>query len=99
MLVAGLEAGNDYIDTPVMIDGTPVDVWHSGQVAATFPFNMASRCPAITVPSTITSIGIPGSVQVVGAPYDEAIVFEVAADIYAAADWYSTPQLRPVFGR
>jgi len=38
-------------------------------------------------------------VQVVGAPYDEAIVFEVAADIYAAADWYSTPQLRPVFGR
>lgn len=98
MLVPGLDAGEDYIGKPIVIDDVPVDVWHSGEIAATFPFNMASRCPVLTVPSAITSIGIPGSVQVVTAPYAESTAFAVAEDIYAGAAWYETPALRPSFG-
>ncbi|SHN46322.1 amidase [Cryptosporangium aurantiacum] len=94
-LVAGLEAGNDYLPGDVTLDGVPVGVRHSVELVATFPFNMASRCPVLAVPSTVTSLGIPGSVQVVAAPYAESMAFAVAEDVHAAARWYEAPELRP----
>ncbi len=50
----------------------------------THPFNMLSRCPAMSVPSGKAANGVPTGVQIVGKPYDEPAVFNVAAALEPA---------------
>ena len=52
--------------------------------AMTYPFNLLSRHPVLSVPSGIASNGVPTGVQVVGRPYDEGTVFRVGAAIEGA---------------
>ena len=47
--VSGLEAGNPYVDEPVTIAGQEVS--HYLKSMMTFPFNLFSRCPVLSVPS------------------------------------------------
>ncbi|MES2103530.1 MAG: amidase [Pseudomonadota bacterium] len=52
--------------------------------ALTFPFNLLSRHPVLSVPSGIASNGIPTGVQVVGRTFDETTVFRIGAAVEAA---------------
>lgn len=52
--------------------------------AMTYPFNLLSRHPVLSVPSGIASNGVPTGVQVVGRPYDETTVFRIGAAVEAA---------------
>ena len=45
----------------------------------TYPFNMLSRCPVMSVPSGRSSNGGPTGIQIVGRTYDELSVFRAAA--------------------
>ena len=59
------------------INGTPVDpVW---DWCLTYPFNMLGHLPAASVPSGISSSGVPTGLQIVGPPHDEAGVLRVAS--------------------
>lgn len=46
--------------------------------SATYPFNMLSRCPVISLPSGLAANGVPTAVQFVGRSYDDQRVFSAA---------------------
>jgi len=53
----------------------------------TYPFNMLSRCPVISVPSGFASNGVPTGIQIVARTYDVARVFKAAGAFEKAASW------------
>lgn len=61
----------------------------------TYPFNMMSRCPVMSVPSGFAQNGVPTGVQIVGRTYDDVTVFRVAADLERTEPLYTSPQGRP----
>jgi len=60
----------------VSIEGVAVDSY-LGWVF-TPPFNLLSRYPALAVPTGVAASGVPTSLQIVGPPFDDEAVFEVA---------------------
>ena len=60
----------------------------------TYPFNVMSRCPVLSVPSGHAANGVPTGLQIVGRTYDEVSVFRAAA-FERAQSWYDTPERRP----
>ena len=44
----------------------------------TYPFNMLSRCPVISVPTGLTDNGVPSGMQIVGRTFDDQSVFTAA---------------------
>ena len=83
--VPALEAGVDYSITPFELDGRPYEPFHDVFLAEVF--NIANRCPVLTVPAGRSSAGVPIGVQVVGRPYDERTTFEVGAAIERERPW------------
>jgi aspartyl-tRNA(Asn)/glutamyl-tRNA(Gln) amidotransferase subunit A len=60
----------------------------------TQPFDATGQ-PALTVPTGLTREGLPASIQIVGRPYDEAMLFRVGAAIEAARGPLPAAQLSP----
>ena len=75
----------------LMPDGAPVDM-----VAAilrfTAPFNVTGQ-PALALPTGLSSDGLPLSMQIIGRPFDETTVFQVAAAYEAARGTLAPPAL------
>ncbi|MCP4981833.1 MAG: amidase [Gammaproteobacteria bacterium] len=46
--------------------------------SATYPFNMLSRCPVMTMPSGLAANGVPTGIQFVARSYDDQRVFSAA---------------------
>jgi len=72
-----LPAEHDPTTDAVRIAGTSVDPvlgW-----ILTYPFNMLSRCPVMSVPSGLATSGVPTGIQIVARPYDDVRVFRAAA--------------------
>ena len=66
----------------------------------TYPFNMLSRCPVLSVPSGFASNGVPTGIQIVGRTYADASVFRAATAFERAMPWaYDQPENRPPPGR
>ena len=61
----------------------------------TYPFNVMSRCPVISVPSGHAVGGVPTGLQIVGRTYDDVSVFRAAAAFERTDPWYATPAKRP----
>ena len=61
----------------------------------TYPFNMMSRCPVMSVPSGLASNGVPTGLQIVGRTFDDVSVFRAAADLERAMPTYERPEHRP----
>ncbi len=78
----GFPVGEDYVDTTLMVAGVEVEHYLMG--ALTVPFNIASRCPVLSVPSGFAANGVPTGVQLVGRTYDDVTVFEFGYVIEAA---------------
>ena len=75
------------------INGKPVDpVW---DWCLTYPFNMLGHLPAASAPSGFASSGVPTGLQIVGAPYDEAGVLQIAAALERVRPWLNVPERRP----
>ncbi|SJN10911.1 Amidase [Leucobacter sp. 7(1)] len=82
----GLEmfaAEENYLDG-FSVDGTHFAHYLAGTLRT--PFNIANRCPVVAVPTGVSDTGVPTSVQVVGAPFDEATVFEVSSIVEELTD-------------
>jgi amidase len=54
----------------------------------TYPFNITGQ-PAISLPLGRSSDGLPIGVQLVGRPYGESLIIELAAQLERAAPWQS----------
>ncbi|MDR7151918.1 Asp-tRNA(Asn)/Glu-tRNA(Gln) amidotransferase A subunit family amidase [Hydrogenophaga palleronii] len=57
------------------------------QKGMTFPFNMLSRHPVLSVPSGRSAHGVPIGLQIVGPTYDEDAVIRVGAALEQAIRW------------
>ncbi|MCE7007906.1 amidase [Kibdelosporangium philippinense] len=86
--IPALLAGEDYVDTPLVVNGVRLD--HNLEAPLTIPFNIASRCPVLSVPSGLAANRVPTGVQVVGRPYDDQAVFTLGNVIATANPWYFT---------
>ena len=78
---------------PVEINGVEVEPM-LGWVM-TYPFNVMSRCPVLSVPSGHAANGVPTGLQIVGRTYDDVSVFRAAAAYERVRPWYDTPERRP----
>ena len=61
----------------------------------TVPFNIASRCPVISVPSGRSHDGVPTGLSVVGKTYDDVTAFRIAAAHEQRFPWFDVPERRP----
>lgn len=91
LAIPAYDAGDDYTSTEVVVDGVTLD--HYMDAALTTVFNIASRCPVLSVPSGFASNGVPTGVQIVGRTYDDVTVFRTAAAIEAVRPWTAVPTL------
>lgn len=66
----------------------PVDAMSSASPMQTIPFNVTGH-PAMSVPVGIASDGLPIGVQIVGRPFDEAMVFRVSRAVEVLSRWES----------
>ena len=73
---AGVAADFDYGRDSLMEAGQEVE-GALGWVM-TYPFNMLSRCPVVTMPSGQASNNVPTGIQLVGPTYEDAVVFRAA---------------------
>ena len=81
------------VDDPVTVNGQPTSDWLD--VMMTLPFNIASRCPVLSVPSGRSRDGVPTGLSVVGKTYDDATAFRVAAAHEALFPWLDQPARCP----
>jgi aspartyl-tRNA(Asn)/glutamyl-tRNA(Gln) amidotransferase subunit A len=78
---------------PVTINGRVSEDW--ADVMMTVPFNIASRCPVMSVPSGLSRDGVPTGLSIVGKTYDDVTVFRIAAAHEAQMPWLDMPRRRP----
>jgi len=78
---------------PLEVNGEPLADWFD--VMMTVPFNIASRCPVMSVPSGRSRDGVPTGVSIVGRTYDDPTVFRIAAGLEQVEPWLASPSTRP----
>jgi Asp-tRNA(Asn)/Glu-tRNA(Gln) amidotransferase A subunit family amidase len=77
----------------VDVNGIRAERWLD--VLMTLPFNIASRCPVLSVPSGLSRDGVPTGLAVVGKTYDDVTAFRVAAAHEARLPWLTPSGPRP----
>jgi aspartyl-tRNA(Asn)/glutamyl-tRNA(Gln) amidotransferase subunit A len=75
------------------VDGRVATDWLD--VLMTVPFNIASRCPVISVPSGQSRDGVPTGLSVVGKTYDDVTAFRIAAAHEQRFPWFDSTERRP----
>ena len=83
----------DGIDVAVGSGSGSRHLAHYWEAHLTSPFNIANRCPVLSVPSGMSEAGVPTGIQVVGHPFDEARVFSIGAAIERAVAMPPYPAL------
>jgi Asp-tRNA(Asn)/Glu-tRNA(Gln) amidotransferase A subunit family amidase len=78
---------------PVEVNGRTSADWMD--VLMTLPFNIASRCPVMSVPSGLSHDGVPTGLSIVGKTYDDVTVFRIAAAHEERLPWLDAPARRP----
>ena len=89
--LASVAADMDPTTADVQINGITVDPilgW-----VMTYPFNMLSRCPVLSVPSGRAETGVPTGIQIVGRSFDDISVFRAAAAYEKAVGGFAMPPL------
>lgn len=74
--------------------------YHTGSVTREeYPVNTViasqSSCPAISMPAGFTNNGLPVGVELLGQPYSEGLLLELAADYERVADTRRPPESTP----
>ncbi len=78
---------------PVTVNGQAREDWMD--VMMTLPFNIASRCPVMSVPSGLSRDGVPTGLSIVGKTYDDVTVFRIAAAHEEQMPWLDNLARRP----
>jgi Asp-tRNA(Asn)/Glu-tRNA(Gln) amidotransferase A subunit family amidase len=83
------------IGDPLSVNGQPSAHWLD--VMMTLPFNIASRCPVLSIPSGLSRDGLPTGLSVVAKTYDDVAAFRVAAAHERRFPWLDRPERRPAW--
>ena len=83
--VPSVKAEHRNDDPGFVINGEKVPAYV--QWILTHPFNLMSQCPVASIPSGVSSLGIPTGLQIVGRAFDDLSVFRAAAAFEAARPW------------
>jgi aspartyl-tRNA(Asn)/glutamyl-tRNA(Gln) amidotransferase subunit A len=78
---------------PVTSAGRNPEDWLD--VMMTLPFNIASRCPVMSVPSGRSRDGVPTGLSIVGKTFDDTTVFRIAAEHEKRMTGWESPAGRP----
>jgi Asp-tRNA(Asn)/Glu-tRNA(Gln) amidotransferase A subunit family amidase len=81
------------IGDPLSVNAQPSAHWLD--VMMTLPFNIASRCPVLSIPSGLSRDGVPTGLSVVAKTYDDVAAFQVAAAHERRFPWLDQPEHRP----
>jgi len=90
--IPALPAEYDVADE-IQVNGRPTANWMD--VMMTLPFNIASRCPVLSVPSGLSRDGVPTGLSIVGKTYDDITAFRVAAAHEDRLPWLDRFSRRP----
>jgi Asp-tRNA(Asn)/Glu-tRNA(Gln) amidotransferase A subunit family amidase len=94
MSVAAVKADQSMWDADFKIDGRRVDAEFG--YSLTHQFNLLGHCPAISIPSGQTRLGLPTGLQIVGKPFDDLAVIRTACAFQTTAEpWFITQASRP----
>jgi Asp-tRNA(Asn)/Glu-tRNA(Gln) amidotransferase A subunit family amidase len=77
LMTTGIPNDSTWPDNEVEINGR-IHRLSEEHWSATYPFNMLSRCPVISMPSGLAANGVPTAVQFVARTYDDQRVFSAA---------------------
>jgi aspartyl-tRNA(Asn)/glutamyl-tRNA(Gln) amidotransferase subunit A len=83
----------EYDNEPTMVNGQLMEDWMD--VLMTVTFNIASRCPVMSVPSGRARNGVPTGLSIVGKTYDDLTVFQIARAYEKIQPWLDVPERRP----
>jgi Asp-tRNA(Asn)/Glu-tRNA(Gln) amidotransferase A subunit family amidase len=92
MAIPALPAEYEVTDE-ITVNGRPTANWMD--VMMTLPFNIASRCPVLSVPSGLSRDGVPTGLSIVGKTYDDVTAFRVAAAHEQRFPWLDDSSRRP----
>ncbi len=93
LAVPSVAADHDVANRDFKINGKPVDAYLDW--CLTYPFNMMSRCPVLSVPSGFAANGVPTGIQIVGRPFQDVSVFELGAALERVKPWLDVTERRP----
>jgi aspartyl-tRNA(Asn)/glutamyl-tRNA(Gln) amidotransferase subunit A len=86
MAVPAVDAGVDHTQQPFRLGDADTDPFFD--LWLTEPFNIASRCPVLTVPGGRSpDTGVPIGVQLVAGGYDDATAFRAGLALELAKPW------------
>lgn len=88
--IPSVVADRSPLDLDLKINGEPASRVVASAWFMTYPFNMLSQLPVISVPSGFASTGVPTGIQIVGRSYDDLSVFRVAATLERVRPWITT---------
>jgi aspartyl-tRNA(Asn)/glutamyl-tRNA(Gln) amidotransferase subunit A len=91
--VPAVAAGDDYVGRGPAVNGVEAADWMDLLMTATF--NVAGRCPVMSVPSGLSRDGVPTGMSIVGRTYDDVSVFRAAAAFERLRPWLDVPARRP----
>ena len=90
--VPSLPAGYDPGE-PVPVNGQTSEDWMD--VLMTLPFNIASRCPVLSIPSGLSRDGVPTGLSIIAPTYDDVTAFRIAAAHEDRFPWFDPRKRRP----
>ena len=94
LALPAVAADHDPSTTEMVINGRTVH--RNIGWTMTYPFNMMSRCPVLSVPSGRAANGVPTGIQIVGRTFCDADVFRIGlAYETALGGWYRDAAWRP----
>ena len=85
LMTTGVPNDSTWPENEVVINGETRKVSEE-HWSATYPFNMLSRCPVLSLPSGLAANGVPTGVQFVARSYDDQAVFRAALAYEQAFD-------------
>lgn len=94
--IPSVEADRSPLDLEMQINGEPARPMVAEAWFMTYPFNMLSQLPVMSVPSGFASNGVPTGIQLVSRSYDDIRVFRAAAALERELAW---PNWRPLIRR
>jgi len=90
LALPAVAADHDPAGDKVLINGVEVEPMIGW--CMTYPFNVMSRCPVLSIPSGFASSGVPTGLQIVGRTFDDVSVFRAAAAFERARPWLDAPE-------
>ena len=95
LAVPAVPAEFDQSTDTLTIDGKSVHPMYGWLM--TYPFNMLSGCPVLSVPSGHAANSVPTGIQLISSPFTDATVFRAASAYLDGMDLYADDAHRPTF--